>query len=96
MPGEKFDQKLFLYYKTGKGIYPEYELQVAAYLTAYKTKYIKNLLRGKLNVGPLHLGVCKCGYSLKFVDSPLKSFKHFLNVKKTWHLTNPSANNRLR
>lgn len=87
---------VLLDYKTGKGIYPEYELQVAAYLMAYKemmkTKYIKNLLRGKLNVGLLHLGVNnKCGYSLKFVDSPLKSFKYFLTVKKMWQFVNPST-----
>jgi len=79
---------ILLDWKTGKGLYPEYDLQVAAYLHAHKEM---NKDRRKFQIGLLHLGVNKAGYRFKLIENPAKKFKEFLIIKSVWDIVNPDA-----
>ena len=80
--------KVLIDFKSGKGLYQEYDWQVGSYLKAYKQMRKE---RGKLHAGLLQLGINKCGYKLKLVDDPEAEFGNFLKCKEMWHLVNPNA-----
>jgi hypothetical protein len=80
--------KILLDFKTGKGLYPEYDLQIASYWKAYK-EMAKH--KGTLKIGLLQLGINKCGYKLKIVENPKKLFEKFKIIKLAWEMVNPDA-----
>lgn len=80
--------KVLVDFKTGKALYPEYDLQVGAYWQALKEM---GRVKGKVHVALLQLGINKCGYKFKFVEDPKKAFQDFLKVKETWEMVNPNA-----
>jgi len=77
---------VLLDFKTGKGLYEEYNLQIASYWQAYNEGEKD---RKKMKIGLLQLGVNKCGYKLKLIDKPRNKFIDFLAVKKVWEIVNP-------
>jgi predicted DNA-binding WGR domain protein len=83
--------RILLDWKTGKGLYPDYDLQIAAYWNAHREMTKE---KGKLAIGLLQLGVNKCGYKLKLVENPAKRFKEFLIIKSVWDMVNPDAKPR--
>lgn len=80
--------KVLMDFKTGKALYPEYDMQVACYREAWKEMTGD---KSKMVVGLLQLGINQCNYRLKIVKDQKKSFKEFLKVKEMWHLVNPNA-----
>ena len=77
-------------WKTGKGLYKEYDLQVSAYMHAYNEKSGKRKRRAK-HCGLLQLGVNKCGYKLHMVEHPRKDFQRFKDTAKIWFDLNEDA-----
>ena len=75
-------------WKTSKGIYNSYLLQVAAY--AYANAEMKSKPIDALAV--VQLGSkTKRGYSVKFVEDRKLCFKTFLACKAIWDFENPQA-----
>jgi hypothetical protein len=79
-------------WKTGKGLYESYDLQVSSYLKAYcemhkKNKKIKKPTRAFL----LQLGVNKIGYKFQEIKDINTQLKNFLHYQKTWIMNNPEA-----
>lgn len=81
-------QLVLLDFKTGKGLYDEYDLQIASYWQAY---HEGSKARKQMKIGLLQLGVNKCGYKLKIVEKPRNKFLDFLAIKKVWDMVNPEA-----
>ena len=77
-------------WKTGKGLYKSYDLQIASYAYAYKELY---KLRPYF-LFLLQLGINKCGYKFQQVKDLELNFKRFLRTLATWMDLNPSAKPR--
>ena len=79
-------------WKTGKGLYKSYDLQVSAYLHAYN-----EMLKGKKKVKRpkkaylLQLGINKCGYKFQEAKDIKKDFKRFLHTLETFKDIYPDA-----
>lgn len=79
-------------WKTGKGLYKDYDLQISCYLHAYNEmtkgkKKDNNPQRAFL----LHLGVNKCGYKLQEVKDVKADFKRFKTTIEVWKDLHPDA-----
>ena len=79
-------------WKTGKGLYESYDMQVASYVNAYcemhkKDRKVKKPKKAYL----LQLGVNKIGYKFQEIKDIKKAFKDFLHYQKTWIMNNPDA-----
>lgn len=75
-------------WKTGKGLYQEYDLQLSSYWQARREMGLK----APIHVYILHLGTNhKVGYNFKQVEKPADRFKEFQNIHRTWKMINPNA-----
>lgn len=73
-------------WKTSSGIYPSYEMQLAAYAAAEHQMSGRKIERGAiLRLGTKH----KTGYEFKIIDSLAESYRAFLGVLAAWKYQNP-------
>lgn len=74
-------------WKSSKGIYPSYEMQVAAYAQAEMEMTGKKVDRiAILRLGSKH----KCGYEFRVMESIATPYKSFLGVMEAWKFQNPN------
>jgi len=76
-------------WKTGRGIYKEYDLQLASYWGALKEEREKNNAPLTCRLYLVQLGVNKCGYRMVEVKDPQEKLDQFLTIKKTFDYLYP-------
>lgn len=81
-------------WKTGKGLYKNYDLQLAAYLEAYNEMHKAKKLPKPARAFLLQLGVNKCGYKFQEVKDVKTDFKRFKTTLEVWRDINPEATPR--
>jgi len=84
----KVQTRAVIDWKTSKGIYREYELQLASYWEAIKEE--EENQSGQMPILYIvQLGVNKCGYRVVEVDNATDKVEQFLNLKKTFDYLYP-------
>lgn len=77
-------------WKTGRGLYKNYDLQISSYLHAYAEMNPRKKLKPK-RAFLLQLGKNKCGYSFKEIKDIPGDFVRFLRILETWRDIHPNA-----
>jgi hypothetical protein len=76
-------------WKTGRGLYKNYDLQVSSYIKAYCEMFPRKTHPKRAFL--LQLGKNKCGYSFKEIKELDKDFERFLRILETWKDIHPNA-----